>query len=169
MPPGRCRGITRLSYTRIRANPQYSFMGRQLSKPSVELQKIIIEEANKRGYMTVAHALSLQDTLEVLEAGVNGLMHTICDQPPTQELVDAYKKNNAWLNPTLAAIGSLTAEGRELQERFAHDPRVKDLIGDKEMSNLCNCMGFAADSGAKAEYAYESVRMLRKAGIDIVW
>jgi imidazolonepropionase-like amidohydrolase len=144
-------------------------MGMQLSKPSVELQRTIIEEANKRGYLTVAHALSLQDTLEVLEAGVNGLTHTMCDQPPTQELVEAYKKNNAWLNPTLAAIGSLTTEGKAIQERFAHDPRVKGLIGDEAITSLCNCMGFAAQSGAKAEYAYESVRMLRKAGIDIVW
>lgn len=143
-------------------------MGMQLTKPTPELQSIIIEEASKRGYLTVAHALCINDTLEVLRAGVNGLTHTICDQPPTQELVDAYKKNNAWLNPTLAAIGSLTTEGKEVQERFAHDPRVKNLIGEKEVGNLCNCMGFAANTG-KAEYAYESVRMLRQAGIDILW
>ena len=143
-------------------------MGFQLSKPSVELQKIVVTEANKRGLLTVAHALSLQDTLEVLEAGVNGLTHTICDQPPTQELVDAYKKRGAWLNPTLAAIGSLTTEGQHVQERFAHDARVQGLIGEKEKGNLCKCMAMAAKTG-KAEYAYESVKVLRKAGIDIVW
>ena len=144
-------------------------LGMQLPKPSVELQKIIVSEANKRGYLTVAHAICLEDALEALGAGVNGMTHTICDQPPTQELVDAYKKNNAWLNPTLSTIGSLTAEGKEIQERFAHDPRVKGLLSDESLTNLCACMGFAAKSGAKAEYAYESVRMLRKAGIDIVW
>jgi imidazolonepropionase-like amidohydrolase len=143
-------------------------MGMQLKKPSVELQRTIVEEAKKRGCLTVAHALSLQDTLEVLEAGVNGLTHTMCDQPPTQELVNAYKRNNAWLNPTLAAIGSLTTEGKRLQERFAHDPRVQGLISEEAVGKLCDCMGFAAKSGAKAEYAYESVRMLKKAGIDIV-
>ncbi|KAJ4299074.1 hypothetical protein N0V90_004318 [Kalmusia sp. IMI 367209] len=142
-------------------------MGWPLTKPSIELQRIIVEEANKRGYLTVAHATSIQDTLEILQAGVGGLVHTICDLPPTQELVDAYKKSNAWLNPTLTAMASLTGEGKELQHRFAHDPRVKNLIGEKEMFNLCNCMGFAAQHG-KVEYAYESVRMLRQAGIDIL-
>jgi imidazolonepropionase-like amidohydrolase len=142
-------------------------MGLQLSKPSVELERIIIEESHKRGYLTVAHALCLQDTLEVLEAGVDGLTHTMIDQPPTQELVDAYKKNNAWLNPTLAVVGSLTTEGKELQHRFAHDKRVEGLIGEKEVGNMCNCMAFAAGKG-KVEYAYESVKMLKKAGIDIV-
>ncbi|KAF2799781.1 hypothetical protein K505DRAFT_370731 [Melanomma pulvis-pyrius CBS 109.77] len=142
-------------------------MGFKLDYPSVELQKIIVEESNRRGYLTVAHALCVKDTLEVLEAGVNGLTHTICDQPPTQELVDAYKKNNAWLNPTLAAIGSLTTEGQDLQHRFAHDKRVEGLIGEKEIGNLCNCLAMAAKTG-KAEYAYESVKMLKKAGVDIV-
>lgn len=143
-------------------------MGWALTKPSVDLQRIIVEEANKRGYLTVAHATSLSDSLEVLEAGVNGLTHTICDQAPNQELVDAYKKNNAWLNPTLATMGSLTGEGRELQDRFAHDPRVKGLIGEREVTNLCNCMGFANQLG-RIEYAYESVRKLKEAGIDILW
>jgi imidazolonepropionase-like amidohydrolase len=58
-------------------------MGAKLAQPTVELQRIIVEEARARGYLTVAHATSLQDTLEVLEAGVNGLTHTFCDQPPT--------------------------------------------------------------------------------------
>ncbi|ORY11712.1 hypothetical protein BCR34DRAFT_483681 [Clohesyomyces aquaticus] len=142
-------------------------IGLDLTYPSVELQKTIVSEAKQRGYLTVAHALSLQDTLEVLEAGVNGLTHTICDQRPTQELVEAYKRNNAWLNPTLAAIGSLTTEGKETQEKFAHDKRVEGLIGEKEKGNMCKCMSFAAKTG-KVEYAYESVRMLREAGIDIV-
>ncbi|KAF2817111.1 uncharacterized protein BDZ99DRAFT_9157 [Mytilinidion resinicola] len=142
-------------------------MGHDFSHPTKELQRIIVEEAHKLGYLTIAHATCVSDTLDVLKAGVDGLAHTICDQPPTQELVDAYKKDNAWLNPTLAAIGSLTTEGKELQEKFAHDDRVRGLIGEKEVGNMCECMAMTIPS-AKVEYAYESVRMLRKAGIDIV-
>src|SRR5690242_5568219 len=62
-------------------------MGTTLAQPTVELQQIIVEEAKSRGYLTVAHATSLQDTLDVLRAGVNGLTHTFCDQPPTDELI----------------------------------------------------------------------------------
>lgn len=143
-------------------------MGMTLSKPTVELQKTVIEEAKKRGYLVVAHALCLQDALEVLEAGVNGMTHTICDQPPTDELIEAYKKNNAWVNPTLAAIGSLTTEGKEDQERFAHDERVKALLDEEARGRMCHCMSMAAKHG-KAEYAYESVRKLKGAGIDVLW
>lgn len=143
-------------------------MGQNFSYPSVELQSTIISEAKKRGYLTVAHALSMQDTLDVLNAGVDGLTHTFLDQLPTQELVDAYKRNNAWVNPTLAAIGSLTTEGKELQHRFAHDPRVEGLINEDRVGNMCRCMGFAAGKG-KVEIAYQGVKRLREAGVDIVW
>lgn len=144
-----------------------TIMGMSLFKPSSELQRIIIDESRNRGYRTVAHAMCLQDTLEVLHAGVNGLTHTFCDVPPTDELIAAYKANNAWCNPTLAAIGSLTTEGTAIQHRFAHDPRVQHLISEDKRGNMCACMSFAKQIG-KAEYAYASVRALRGAGIDIL-
>lgn len=144
-----------------------TIMGFKLDQPTADLQRTIIEESRKRGYLTVAHAMCLQDTLDVLHAGVNGLTHTFCDQPPTQELIEAYKKNNAWCNPTLAAIGSLTTEGAALQHKFAHDPRVQHLISEDKRGNMCACMSFAARHG-KAEHAYASVKALRKAGIDIL-
>lgn len=144
-----------------------TIMGFKLDQPTADLQRTIIEESRKRGYLTVAHAMCLQDTLDVLHAGVNGLTHTFCDQPPTQELIEAYKKNNAWCNPTLAAIGSLTTEGAALQHKFAHDPRVQHLINEDKRGNMCACMSFAAQHG-KAEHAYASVKALREAGIDIL-
>lgn len=144
-----------------------AMMGARLAQPSVELQRVIVGEARKRGYKTVAHATSLRDTLEVLDAGVDGLTHTFCDVPPTEELVAAYKRRNAWCNPTLAAMGSLTTEGRERQERFARDPRAEGLLEEPRRGNMCECMGFAVQHG-KVENAYASVRMLRAAGVDVL-
>jgi imidazolonepropionase-like amidohydrolase len=168
--------IEYLEWTKEEMQPDYiklmhesgRMMGRELNQPSVELQRTIVEESRARGFLTVAHATSLQDTLDVLQAGVNGLTHTFCDQPITQEVIDAYKMNGAWLNPTLAAMGSLTAEGKDLQHRFAHDPRVEGLIDEDKIGNLCACMAFAVEHG-KVEHAYESVRQLKAAGVDILW
>lgn len=121
-----------------------------------------------QGRKAVAHALTLADTLAILSAGIDGLTHTFYDRAPTDALVAAYKKNNAWCNPTLAAIGSLTTEGKGEQERFAKDERVKGLLGEAERERLCQCMNFKTEE-ARLEYAYESVRMLRAAGVDVVW
>lgn len=144
-----------------------TMMGTKLSQPTLQLQETIVQEAKARGYRTVAHATSLKDTLEVLTAGVNGLTHTFCDQPPTEAVIEAYKKNNAWCNPTLAAMGSLTTEGAALQHRFAHDVRVQGLLSDEKRGNMCACMSFAVQHG-KVAHAYASVRALREAGIDIL-
>ena len=143
-------------------------MGADFAHPTLELQEIIAKAAHARGKKAVAHALAMDDHLTLLKAGVDGMTHTFYDQPPTPELVAAYKKNNAWLNPTLAGIGSLTKEGQPVQEKFAHDPRTQNLLGENEKANMCRCMGFTAPT-SKLEYAFESVRTLKKEGIDIIW
>jgi hypothetical protein len=143
-------------------------MGATFTKPSLDLQKTIIRLAHEAGKVTIAHALAMDDHIEILHCGVDGLAHTFYDQPPTKELIDAYRLNNAFLNPTLAAIGSLTTEGKELAEKYAHDPRAEGKLGELERKRMCMCMDFKKE-GSKVEYAYESVRQLRAAGIDIIW
>ena len=143
-------------------------MGANFNKPTVELQKLVINEAHAYDKVAVAHALALDDTIEILNAGIDGLAHTFCDVPPTEELIAAYKQRNAWLNPTLAAIGSMTSEGQAIAERFAHDKRAEGKISEKGKKGMCSCMNFCAGIG-KVEYAYETVRKLKAAGIDIIW
>lgn len=142
-------------------------LGAQFTKPSTELQASIIKEAHEAGRVAVAHALSLKDHMEMLECGIDGMTHAFYDQQPTSEIIEAYKKNNAWLNPTLAAIGSLTLEGQADAEKFAHDDRVNNLLDEEAKSRMCKCMGFHAET-SKLEYAYELVRQLHKAGVDVI-
>jgi len=143
-------------------------MGVEFAKPTVELQAAVIAEAHRYKKRAVAHALAREDHLELLSAGVDGFTHTFYDQPINAEVIAAYKKNNAWLNPTLAAIGSLTTEGKPIAQRFAHDPRAQDKIDERGLDNLCRCMDFCGEN-SKWEYAIQSVVELKKAGIDIVW
>lgn len=66
-----------------------------LDRPSVSVRKAVIDEAHKQGLVAVAHALTYNDTMEILSAGVDGLTHTFLDEPPTDELIRAYQKNGA--------------------------------------------------------------------------
>lgn len=86
--------------------------GWDLQVPTAALQAALVDAAHRRGLKCVAHAMTLEDTLVVLRVGVDGMAHTFCDVPVTQELVDAYKKNNAWVCPTLAATGEYDDGGR---------------------------------------------------------
>lgn len=144
-------------------------MGAVFPKPSMEIQRALIEEAHAQGVVAVCHSLAMDDHIEIVNAGVDGMAHTFFDQAPSKELVDAYVKNGAWLNPTLAAVGSLTTEGKALAEKFAHDPRVgEDLLGTEERERMCQCLSFFKE-GSKVDHAYESVRVLKENGIDIIW
>ena len=145
-------------------------MGPEFNKPSIELQKAVIDEAHKNGLVCVAHATCKSDTLEILEAGVDGLTHCFVDEGPDDAVIAAYKKNNAHCNPTLSTMGSATTEGQKLQEKYAHDPRVINLIGEKQREAMCLCMGFAKDkTGTTWENAFETVKQLKAAGITILW
>jgi len=144
-----------------------SVLGMDLPVPTPELQKAVIDAAHRRGLKAVAHAQSLRDTILVLEAGIDGMAHTFCDEPPTDELISAYKKNNAWCCATLSAFGSLTATRPDIMKAFTDDQRVKELLTDQERDHLGCCMG--GSSHGSIDLAVQSVKALRRANIDIVW
>ena len=143
-------------------------MGQNFAMPSIELQTAIIKAAHSHGLITAAHSLVLDDTLAILGAGVDGMAHTFCDKPPSQELIEAYKANNSFCIPTLIIHGSLTGEGATVAASFASDPRAQGKIADAEKTTMCKCLEIAKEMG-KVENAYESVRQLKAAGIDILW
>ena len=145
-----------------------SVMGQSFNLPSLALQSAVVKAAHEHGILAVAHALCLEDTLAILKTGVDGMTHTFADQPPNEELLQAYKKHGAFCVPTFGALASATTEGKALQQSFAHDPRVAGLIAEPQRENMCRCMEFAAKT-SKMENAYESVRQLKAAGIDILW
>lgn len=143
-------------------------MSQKFALPSIELQTAVIKAAHKHGLMTAAHAMSLEDTLAILGAGVDGLTHTFSDVPPTRELIEAYKNNNSFVIPTLLVHGSITGEGAPVAASFANDPRAVGKISNDDKANMCECLKFAAQT-CKVENAYESVRQLKAAGIDVLW
>ena len=143
-------------------------MGMDLNHASLDLQTAVVKAAHSHGLLAVAHATCYDDTILVLRAGVDGTTHTFLDKPPTLEIVEAYKANNAWCNPTLTAMTSLTGDSAPITKAFANDDRVSSKLGTEAKENFCRCMHFATGT-CKVDYAYESVRQLKAAGIDIVW
>lgn len=140
----------------------------QIAQPTEAIQAAVVDAAHKRGLKVVAHALSLKDTLEVLRAGVDGLAHTFFDEPITPEVIDLYKRNKAWCNPTLVAAGSLTGESKDVYDRFSKDERVTSRVSTADVELMHHCLHMKSP-GAKWEYAIDSVRQLRAAGVDIIW
>jgi len=141
--------------------------GPQLPVPSPEIQAAVVSAAHKYGRIAVAHALSQEATMIVLGAGVDGLAHCFADKSPNEALVAAYRKNNSFLIPTLVVASTLSGEEiASSEEHVAHSYVGKVL---DEEGRTCFCKKMMMSKGiAKVEFAYETVRMLKKSGFDIV-
>jgi imidazolonepropionase-like amidohydrolase len=135
--------------------------------PSPELQAAVVEAAHKHGLITLSHALTQKSTLAVLKAGTDGLAHCFCDEKPSKELLDAYKKNNSFLVPTLIVAATLTGEELASSNDFVQKDVVKKLTSEEARECFCKRMMMGKE-GCSVEYAYEVVKMLKGEGIDIV-
>jgi len=141
--------------------------GPPLPVPSSEIQAAVVSAAHKHGKIAVAHALSQEATMIVLGAGVDGLAHCFADEPPNEALVVAYRKNNSFLIPTLVVASTLTGEEVASSEKHVAHPFVGKVLDEEGKTCFCKKM-MLAKGNAKVEFAYETVRMLKKAGFDII-
>ncbi|KAH7312872.1 hypothetical protein BKA65DRAFT_600431 [Rhexocercosporidium sp. MPI-PUGE-AT-0058] len=138
-----------------------------LPTPSIALQASVIASAHAHNLITLAHALSLKDTLAVLEAGTDGLAHCFCDEEPTQELVDKYKEHDSFLIPTLIVVATLTGEETDSSNAFANGDMAQKHLGEEEKSCFCGRMMMGKEE-CRVDYAYHTVKLLKDNGIDIV-
>lgn len=70
-------------------------LGRQ-RKISMPLSKAIIEEAHKKKIKVGAHIFYLEDAKQLVEAGLDGLAHSVRDAPVDDALIASMKKRGAW-------------------------------------------------------------------------
>jgi len=134
--------------------------------PTPSVQAGLVKAAHASGLITVAHALSQKATLAVLEAGTDGLAHCFFDEKPSEKLLEMYKKTGAFLVPTLVVVNSLTGESKQ----SSLDILKKDGVGKRvnEETRECFCGRLAMSRGGTVENSYETVKLLKKNGVDIL-
>lgn len=137
------------------------FPERPVPTPSLEMQKIIVDASLENGMLAVAHALSNHFTLQVLRAGVDGLTHASIE-PINEEIVQAFKKNNPFVIPTLVIHASSSSEEQDTRDKFA------STLQGAEKEHLRGCLHIASDKFT-IKSVYEQVYTLKEAGIDILW
>jgi len=79
-----------------------------------DLSKAIIENAHKHNLKVAAHVFYLADAKALVDAGLNGVAHSVRDKPVDEELIQMMKKRGAW-----QAAATLTREALHLYFRFA--------------------------------------------------
>ncbi len=73
----------------------------RLPKMKPEIYRAIIEEAHQRHLRVIAHVFYLADAKDLVQAGLDGLGHSVRDQPVDRELIDAMKARKVFQIPTL--------------------------------------------------------------------
>ncbi len=85
----------------------------RVPKMKPEIYQAIIDEAHRHQLRALAHVYYLDDAKSLLAAGIDGLMHSIRDQPVDADLITAMKARNVLYVPTLVRDEStfIYAEG----------------------------------------------------------
>lgn len=73
----------------------------RVPKMRSEIFQTVINEAHQYGLRVVAHMFYLEDAKALVEAGIDGLAHSIRDQAVDQHLINAMKASGVFLVPTL--------------------------------------------------------------------
>jgi imidazolonepropionase-like amidohydrolase len=107
----------------------------QLPKMPPEIRKAIIDRAHQRGLRVLAHVFYLADAKQLVDAGVDGFVHMVRDQPVDDAFVSAMKAKGTWqVAATLSREASMFAFGTRAP--FLDDPFFKHAVTPAQLAAL---------------------------------
>ncbi|WP_425954847.1 amidohydrolase family protein [Xylanimonas sp. McL0601] len=122
-----------------------------------------VAEANSRGMLTIAHALTVDATRMAIDAGIGGLAHLFMDRPHTPEIIERIAASGAFVVPCVVLNASMMGiTGAEL----AADPRVSSRLDDAWLQTLSSSFNHYPQGNLDDVLA--SVKALHDAGVDIL-
>ncbi|MFK8031448.1 MAG: CIA30 family protein [Gammaproteobacteria bacterium] len=141
------------------------YMPYQTRIPSLnrEIAKAVIDAAHAEGLMALAHISTQRAALDMVEDGIDGLVHVFADEAVTDEFVELAVKNNLFVIPTLAIISAVageddpTAELAEVTKWFS--PMQRSTISTEFPPGI---------PGFDFQLALNNVERLHKAGVRIL-
>jgi imidazolonepropionase-like amidohydrolase len=98
----------------------------------------VVGAARRRGALVVAHVHALEAARMAVEAGVDGLVHTVVDELPDPALAAALGARGGFVVPTLSVLAGL-AEGAAVEgvgAELAGDPRLLPWLRSAERNQL---------------------------------
>jgi len=126
-------------------------MGKDKKIP-LELAKAIVENAHQRGLKVSAHIFYLEDARALVEAGLDGLAHSVRDRPVDDALIAAMKKRGTW-----QAAATLTRELSTFAFGKPH-PMLQDAFFTRSLSatelGLLQSPGFQQKVAASGDYGH---------------
>ncbi len=144
-------------------------------KLSPLLYRAVIDEAHKRGLRVNAHVFYHVDAVDLVDAGIDGLVHLVRDIEMSDELIAAIVKRGVYVNGNLSSPERAThstlpawlSDGDPLL-RLLNDTLAPEVVD--RMKRAFSTRNPAAADAAKGRYAIlqRSLAKLNRAGARIV-
>jgi imidazolonepropionase-like amidohydrolase len=127
-----------------------------LSKQTMEA---VVDAAHAQGKMAVVHSRDVEAWSDVVNAGVDGIVHLPVDEVPDAALIELLKDKGIWVGGNLSLI---RPEGQTLIE----DPALGPMLTESEKDNLRNFRAKHREGGDQV--ALDTVRALHAAGVTVL-
>lgn len=136
--------------------------------PSLDLATAtaVIEAAHDQGLMALAHIATRDAAREMIDAGIDGLVHVFADAPADADFLTAAREADIFVIPTLTVIAS--AAGTGMGAELARDPRVSERLSAGALRTLEGGFGAPPSGGFQYALAEANVRALHGTGIPVL-
>jgi imidazolonepropionase-like amidohydrolase len=134
--------------------------------PSLDLPtaRALVEGAHRRGRLAMGHVSRLASARELVEAGVDGLVHAPSDVPADEAFARQVAARRAFVVPTLAVVASF---GGAAEDRPEDDAELGPFLAPFQRASL-GWRARAPGLAFRLDAALRTVRLLRAAGADLL-
>jgi len=145
------------------------------TKMKPEIYKAIIDEAHRQKLRVFAHEFYLADAKDLISAGLDGLAHSIRDQPVDDELIKMMKGRDIFIIPTLVRdeVMFVYAQGPKwLDDPFflaGVEPAVVTMLRSPDFVDKIRQDPDLAKYRAGLEMAKMNLKALSDAGVKIAF
>jgi imidazolonepropionase-like amidohydrolase len=140
--------------------------GRGKATPTLtkETLKALAAAAHKRGKLIVVHIGTLQQAIDAIEAGADGLAHLFVGPASSPDFGKLAASHHIFVVPTLSVLQTICAT--KYDSELADDARLKPYLPAASIAAMKQSFGLAAK--ISCEGPYEAVRQLKAAHVPIL-
>ncbi|MEO8012112.1 MAG: CIA30 family protein, partial [Dokdonella sp.] len=126
----------------------------------------VVSATHRAGRIAVAHVTRHADAERIVAAGVDGLAHVFIDAPASAAFIEAAKRGDVFVIPTLSVMagGSGAGDGRSL----AADKRLEPTLTRAQSESLGTVIPAIQQNATLRDNAMASVRNLHAAGVSVL-
>lgn len=137
----------------------FRMFDREIPTLSKETMQAVVAAAQANGKIAVTHSRDVQAYADVIDAGVDGIVHLPVDEVPGAELITRIKDKGIW-------VGANLSLNRPVGDALINDPALGPMLSESERENLTNFRALHREGGDQV--ALDALAALHAAGVTIL-